>query len=208
MRDQADESKSQQQSICICYSKAHTGTEKMLLLFHYATVAERGRLLGAVPPKEPHPRTQKSRHMVKLSLNGEVHKAVSCFRTPSWHPVVLYAVWNTATIILTTRWWKSQTAVLSHLLHILNILNSVCVCVCSLVANPCVKMMSHATLTTVSKYQAWHCHLGICWVITGKKLYWLGHNIAKPRPNRVKQQTSCFVVFGQVVYITQIIAVR
>ena len=35
----------------------------------------------------------------------------------------------------------------------------------SVVANPCVKMMSHAPITTLSQFkpdESWHCHLGIC----------------------------------------------
>ena len=42
----------------------------------------------------------------------------------------------------------------------------------SVVANPCVKMMSHAPWTTLSQFEpneSWHCHLGICPCHQGKK---------------------------------------
>ena len=45
----------------------------------------------------------------------------------------------------------------------------------SVVANPCVKMMSHAPWTTLSQFEpdeSWHFSLGICPCHQGRKLHW------------------------------------
>ena len=70
----------------------------------------------------------------------------------------------------------------------------------SVVANPCVKIMSHAPWATLSQYEtneSWHCHLGILPCHQGRKKSTDGQTSLRTgtsKKNRISWKSSVFFV--------------